>query len=116
MPLIDATHEEIAFCLGYFYPGMLFTLSGTEYNDLVILPGSPVPKPTLADIQSHIPEARQLILAQRAYDLKVGKFQQTYDLQKQVVTILTALQSASTFAAFKADVNIAAMRTLWNSL
>lgn len=120
MATFNATLEEIVKVLGHFYPGMIFTLTSQNgeyhYEDLIVHPESPVSKPTLAEIQSHYEEARQLIIAERAYNLKVSKFQQTYPIQDQIVNIMTAMATAGSFAEFKNNATLVAMRQLWNSL
>lgn len=112
----NVTHEEIAFLLGYFYPGMIWSFSGLSYEGLIVHPESPVPKPTFEDIQSHVAEAKQLIIQRRAYETKVDTFQRTYPMQDQIVNIMTAMAQAGNFAEFKNNATLVAMRQLWNSL
>lgn len=118
MPGFNATHEEIAYCLGHFYPTMIWTLTGTDYEGLFVHPESPVPKPSLQEIQGHLPEARQLIQALRAYEAKVSAFQQTYDLQKQFVNLISAIYDPATtnIATLKANPTLTDMKNLWVSL
>lgn len=108
------THEEIVFLLAHFYPGANWTLRSATYEGLEWRP--PEEKPSLAELQSHEAEARTLIAARRARDLKESLFQQTYTIQDQIVNIMTAMGQAGNFAEFKAHSLMVAMRNLWNSL
>lgn len=119
MPNIgNATHAEIAFALSHFYPGMIFNLSGVTYEGLVVLPSSPVPKPPLQELIDHIPEARTLIIARRAYLNKIDTFQRTYPVQDQLANLIAAIYDPTTtsIVTLKSNPTMTAMKNLWNSL
>lgn len=113
----NATTEEIVGVLRYFWPGMIYTLYGLNYEDLIVHPESPVPKPTLAEMQSHYAEARQLIAAARAQALKESRFQEQYPPQTQMITLIQAIYDPATtsLATLKSNTALTAMKNAYQN-
>lgn len=119
MPTVNnLTHDEIVVLLEFFYPTMIWKLSGTDYDDLIVLPESPIPKPSLDELKSHATEARQELARRKAYEQKVRLFFTRYPVDKCVVNILAAIlkPANSTFALLKQDADLVAMSNYWKSL
>ena len=88
------------------YPNLGHTITNNNYDSIIVTGGD---KPSKAELDAHWPSVEAEILAEKAYELKKFTFQQTYDVQDQIIKVVKAILTSD-------NTKLDDMIALWSSL